>query len=128
MNCRQEPNSNYDYMQIETHYINDIKVAELITDEIILKTTEDGLDLLGNLYYQGFNKIIIHEKNITPEFFNLKTRLAGDLLQKFAQYRMPLAIVGDFSKFTSKSLHDFIWESNKGKQINFVSTISELAK
>jgi len=83
------------------------------------------LDLLGNLYYQDFDKIIIHEKNITPDFFDLKNKLAGDILQKFSQYRMPLAIVGDFSKFESKSLNDFIYESNNGKQVNFVSSISE---
>ncbi|WP_443939302.1 DUF4180 domain-containing protein [Pedobacter sp. MW01-1-1] len=115
-------------MKIETHNINDIKIAEIITDEIILRTTEDGLELLGNLYYQGFDKIIIHEKNITPDFFDLKTKIAGDILQKFAQYKMPLIIVGDFSKFKSKSLNDFIFESNKGKQINFVGSQSEAIK
>jgi len=112
-------------MQIETHHIKGIKVAEIITDEIILKTTEDGIDLLGNLYYQGFDKIILHKKNITPGFFDLKTGIAGDILQKFAQYRMPLVIVGDFSTYNSKSLRDFIFESNKGTEINFVSTLQE---
>lgn len=115
-------------MKIETHNINDIKVAEIITDEIILRTTEDGLDLLGNLYYHGYNKIIIHEKNITPDFFDLKTKIAGDILQKFIQYQMPLTIIGDFSKFKRKSLNDFIFECNKGKQINFVSSQSEAIK
>lgn len=112
-------------MKIETHNIKDKKIAEIITDEIVLSTTEDGLDLLGNLYYQGFDKIIIHEKNITPEFFDLKTKIAGDILQKFTQYQMPLTIIGDFSKFNSKSLNDFIFESNKGKQVNFVGSQSE---
>lgn len=112
-------------MKIETHRINNIKIAEIITDEIILRTTEDGLDLLGNLYYQGFNKIIIYEKNITPDFFDLKTKIAGEILQKFSQYQMRLAIVGDFLKFKSKSLTDFIYESNKGKQINFVNSLSD---
>ncbi|MCH5596759.1 DUF4180 domain-containing protein [Niabella ginsengisoli] len=115
-------------MKIETHSINYIKIAEIITDKIILRTIEDGLDLLGNLYYQGFNEIIIHEKNITPDFFDLKTKIAGDILQKFAQYQMPLIIVGDFSKFKSKSLNDFIYESNKGRQINFVASQSEAIK
>lgn len=115
-------------MRIETHNINGKKVAEIITDEIILKTTEDGLDLLGNLYYQGFDKIIIHEKNITPDFFDLKTKIAGDILQKFTQYKMPLVIVGDFSKFKSENLGNFIFESNKGKQVNFVNSQSEAIK
>ena len=111
---------------IETHNIGNIKVAEIIADKIILTSTEDGLELLGNLYYQGFDKIIIHEKNITPEFFDLKTKIAGNILQKFAQYQMPLIIVGDFSKYKSKSLNDFIFESNKGGQVNFVSDLSRV--
>ena len=115
-------------MNIETHNINDKKIAEIITDEIILKTTEDGLDLLGNLNYQGFDKIIIHEKNIIHDFFELKTKIAVDILQKFTQYQMPLTIVGDFSKFNSKSLNDFIYESNKGRQVNFVASQSEALK
>lgn len=112
-------------MKIETHNINDQIIAEIIADEIILGTIEDGLDLLGNLYYQGFDKIIIHEKNIIPDFFDLKTKIAGNILQKFTQYQMPLTIVGDFSKFKSKSLNAFILESNKGRQINFVNTTIE---
>lgn len=113
-------------MEIKTHNIDNTKVAEIITDKVILRSTEDGLDLLGNLYYQGFDKIIIHEKNITPEFFDLKTKIAGEILQKFAQYQMPLIIVGDFSKYKSKSLNDFIFESNKSQQINFIKDLSDI--
>ncbi|WP_424777852.1 DUF4180 domain-containing protein [Porphyromonas endodontalis] len=113
-------------MEIKTHNIDNTKVAEIITDKVILRSTEDGLELLGNLYYQGFDKIIIHEKNITPEFFDLRTKIAGEILQKFAQYQMPLIIVGDFSKYQSKSLNDFIFESNKSKQINFIKYLSNI--
>lgn len=113
-------------MEIKTHNIDNTKVAEITTDKVILRSTEDGLDLLGNLYYQGFDKIIIHEKNITPEFFDLRTKIAGEILQKFAQYQMPLIIVGDFSKYKSKSLNDFIFESNKSQQINFIKDLSNI--
>jgi hypothetical protein len=112
-------------MIIETHNINEIKIAEVISEVNIINKIEDGLDLLGKLYYEGFDKIVIHEKNITPVFFDLKSGIAGEILQKFSTYRIRLAIVGDFSKYTSKSLNDFIFESNKGRHINFVSTYSE---
>lgn len=115
-------------MKIETHDINDTKIAEVISDETIISKTEDGLDLLGNLYYQGFDKIIIHEKNITSDFFDLKNGIAGEILQKFSTYRVRLAIVGNFAKYTSKSLNDFIYESNKGRHINFVSSCTEALK
>jgi hypothetical protein len=83
------------------------------------------LDLLGNLYFQGFDSIILYEKTIIPDFFDLKSGIAGEILQKFSNYRIRLAIVGDFSKYQSKSLNDFIYESNKGKQINFVSSLTD---
>ncbi len=112
-------------MNIQTHQVNDTKIAEVVSETVVINTIQDGLDLLGNLYYQGFDRIIVYEKNITPAFFDLKTGIAGEILQKFANYRVRLAIVGNFSENRSKSLKDFIYESNMLGQINFVETISE---
>ena len=115
-------------MRIETHRIGQAKVAEIQAEGLVLTSVEDGLSLLGDLYYQGFDKIILHEENIAPEFFDLKTKLAGEVLQKFVQYRMLLAVVGDFSKYTSKSLRDFIYECNQGRQVNCVQELSSALK
>ena len=115
-------------MKQQCQNLKEIKIAEITSDETIISTTEDGLDLLGNLYYQGFDRIVLNEKNITPDFFDLKNGIAGEILQKFSTYRVRLAIVGDFSKYTSKSLNDFIFESNKGKHINFVTSTIEAIK
>tara|TARA_R110002049_G_scaffold88528_1_gene223288 strand:+ start:7174 stop:7527 length:354 start_codon:yes stop_codon:yes gene_type:complete len=115
-------------MEIKEHSKNGIKIAEIISNEIIIQTTEDALDLMGNIYYQGFDKMILHQKNMTPAFFDLKTKLAGEILQKFTQYKMPLIIVGNFSIHTSKSLKDFIYESNQGIQVNFLSSLNEALK
>ena len=112
-------------MEIKIHTIDDRKIAEIISDNIVLQTVEDAVDLIGNMSYQGFDKLIIHEENMISDFFELKNKIAGNILQKFSQYSMPLAIIGDFEKYESKSLNDFIFESNKGKQINFVTTIED---
>lgn len=112
-------------MEIKIHTIDDRKIAEIISDNIVLQTVEDAVDLIGNMSYQGFDKLIIHEENIISDFFELKNKIAGNILQKFSQYSMPLAIIGDFEKYESKSLNDFIFESNKGSQINFVTTIED---
>ena len=112
-------------MTIEIHRSeahNDLKIAEVIADEILINTPEEGLQLLVDLYYQDFDKIILHEKNITPDFFELKTGIAGEILQKFSNYRVRLAIVGEFSKYPGKSIKDFIYESNNGKQVNFLDS------
>lgn len=103
-------------------------IAEIIANSVVIKNVEDGTDLVGNIYYQGFDKVILHEKNITPHFFDLSTKIAGEILQKFSNYRISLAIVGNFETYESKSIKDFIFESNKLGKINFVNSKEEAIK
>ena len=110
---------------MEFREIDSTGIIEIIADGIIINNLEDGTDLLGNVYYQGYEKIIICKNNITPDFFDLKTKLAGEILQKFSNYRVRLVILGDFSKVESQSLQDFIRESNKGRLVNFLSSKDE---
>lgn len=112
-------------MNIQLHQHNETTIAEVISDEVLIRTPDDGLQIMVDLYYQGYGEMILHEPNITPEFFDLKTGIAGEILQKFATYRVRLVIVGDFARYESKSLRDFIFESNKGGQINFLSSVEE---
>jgi hypothetical protein len=109
-------------MNIEIHQTGEIRIAEVVSDKVLIKNPEEGLQLLADLYYQDVDRIILQEQNICTEFFDLKTGIAGEILQKFSNYRVRLAIVGDFSKYQSKSMKDFIYESNKGKQVNFVGS------
>ncbi len=112
-------------MKIEIYQINGQKIAEILSDKLLIRETQDALDLMAECNYLDSWKIIIHEKNIIPGFFDLKTGIAGEILQKFSTYNVRLAIVGDFSKYTSKSLKDFIFESNKLRRINFVNSPEE---
>ncbi|RCR70900.1 DUF4180 domain-containing protein [Larkinella punicea] len=112
-------------MKVVTHEVNGIRLAEVLSDKVLIANPEDGLQLVVDLYYQDFDRMILHEKAITPDFFDLKTGLAGEILQKFSNYRVRLAIIGDFSAYTGKSIKDFIFESNQRRQINFVGTLDE---
>jgi len=115
-------------MEFTIHELNTIRIAELANDQQVIETAQDGLDLLGNAYYQGMDKVIIHTYQLTPDFFDLKTGLAGEILQKFSNYRIQLAIVGDFSAYTGNSITSFIYESNKRGQINFVASVADALK
>lgn len=112
-------------MKINIKKINGTFIANIDSDEVIINNVQDALDLMADCGYQGSRKIIVNSKNITQDFFDLKTRIAGDILQKFSNYNVDLAIIGDFSNPTSKSLRDFIYESNKIGRINFVDSLSE---
>ena len=59
------------------------------------------------------------------DFFDLSTKIAGDILQKVSNYNKRLAIIGDYSNVKSKALKDFIYESNKTKQVIFVDEVEE---
>lgn len=112
-------------MEMIFHDDGKSKIAEIISEEIVINKTQDALDIMADADYNGARKIIIHEKNLIPDFFKLATGLAGEILQKFVNYKVQLALVGDFSKFKSKPLQDFIKECNKGSQIFFVSEVEK---
>jgi len=93
------------------------KIAEIKSDEIVIKTPQDALDIRADAGYYEARSLIIREKNLSPEFFDLRTRIAGEILHKFSNYMVKMAIIGDFEKYRSESLKAFIRESTRGKQI-----------
>ncbi len=113
---------------MELQYINHHGMNIAVLADGIISTVQDALDLIGTASYSGAGSVVIPMERLAPSFFELKTRLAGEVLQKFVNYGMHAAIVGDFSGFTSKSLADFIRESNKGRHVLFKSTIEEAVK
>jgi hypothetical protein len=112
-------------MNIIIHNNTGSKIAEFISDNIVINTSQDALDLMAIAFEKGIRKIILHENIMHPDFFRLKSGLAGEVIQKFVNYQIKLAIVGDFNKYNSKSLKSFIYESNNGNQFFFVSDINE---
>lgn len=102
------------------------KVAIVGSAEPVIRNVQDALDVMVTVFYNHeCEKIVLSKSALTEEFFDLKTRLAGDILQKYMNYRVRLAIVGNFSGYTSKSLRDFMYESNQGKQVFFLEDQEE---
>lgn len=102
------------------------KIAVVLSDEIIINDLQSALDLIMSVVYEAeTDRVAINKESFTEDFFKLSTCLAGEVLQKFVTYKVKLAIFGDYSKYTSKPLKDFIYESNKGEQIFFSATQEE---
>lgn len=112
-------------MEIDIIKIHGKNIAVLRSSGVLIQETQDALDLMAEASYLNSHKIILKEDQITPEFFDLKSGIAGEILQKFSTYNVQLAIISEFSKFKSKSLRDFMFESNKYGRINFVSSFEE---
>lgn len=104
---------------------NNVSIAVINSDECLITDVQSALDLIMTIKYEtGCTNIALNKKAIVDDFFILSTCLAGEILQKFINYGVRFAIYGDFSKYTSKPLKDFIYESNKGKDIFFQPTPS----
>jgi hypothetical protein len=104
---------------------NNSLIAEVISDDVLVYEVQDALDLMANAQYQDASTILIKKEHLAPGFFDLKTGIAGEILQKFSTYGVRVAIIGDFSQYNSKSLSDYIYESNKGNRIFFLSDRKE---
>lgn len=105
---------------------NGIPCVEIESMEKVITDVQSAIDLLVTANYEaGTKNIIIDKKLINEDFFILSTGFAGEVLQKFINYGGRIAIYGDFSHYTSKPLKDFMYESNKGKDIFFVSSKDE---
>jgi hypothetical protein len=112
-------------MTIEIIQKDGIIIAEIISDTILIHETQDALDLMAECSIAGADKIMLYEKNLIAGFFNLKSGIAGDILQKFSNYRVRLAIIGEFGKYSGRSFKAFVTESNRFGYINFVGSKAE---
>ena len=100
----------------------DISVIE--SEDILIKDVNSGLDFAMEVSNMtGINNIIVNKDAVDNVLFDLKNRILGELLQKYINYNIKFAVIGDFSKFNSKALNDFIYESNKGRDFFFVEDI-----
>ena len=113
-------------MNITTIKKNGIICAIVNSNDTVITDAQSALDVLMTAKYDvGTKNIVISKKLIAEDFFILSSGLAGEVLQKYINYGGRIAIYGDYSHYTSKPLHDFIYESNKGKDVFFVRTQEE---
>lgn len=105
--------------------INGHSIAALKANDVTISSAQQFLEVVMNL---PADRIVIHQENMDEAFFDLRSGLAGEILQKAVNYRIRLAIVGDYSRYESKSLRDFIYESNQSNKIVFVGTVDEALK
>ena len=115
-------------MQLIAHRAGERTIVEVIADTIVLRTEQDVLDLMATAQYQHrADALALHAHNLADEFLDLRSGLAGAVLQKISNYRFRLAVVGDFTNVPSRALRDFIGESNRSGQVVFAASVDEAA-
>ena len=83
-------------MKLKKIESNGNEIAIVNSDEVCISDVQSALDFMMSVNYEtGFHSIVLNKEAVIPDFFVLST---------------------------SKPLKDFIYESNKGRDIFFVSS------
>ena len=112
-------------MQVER--ISDTNVG--FYDGPVVESEAAALDVIGATYGLEVDLVVLPVERLAEDFLWLSSGLAGAALQKFQNYGLRVAILGDISRFTaeSPSLRDFVYESNKRGQVLFLADRAALA-
>lgn len=96
--------------------------------EAPVASARDAVTLMEQAFEHHASVIAVAASCLAPEFFRLRTGVAGEIVQKFANYGMKFALLGDISAqvAASDALRDFVRESNRGTSIMFVDDLDAL--
>lgn len=85
-------------------------------------------DIIGDSYACHPAVVAIPVERLAPDFLTLGNRIAGNVIQKFVNYGVAVAFVGDVSGAVAAStaLRDFVRESNRGRHVWFVDDMAAL--
>jgi hypothetical protein len=91
-----------------------------------LRDDRDAVDLIAQAHPAEW--VAVPVDRLTPEFFRLRTGVAGAIVQKFVQYRTGLAVVGDVTAHLAAgdAFRDWVRETNRGRHTWFVADLAEL--
>lgn len=106
---------------------NGVQVLVCDPDGPKLVTAQDALDLIGSAF-MGADVVAVPAQRLDDAFFSLGTRFAGDIVQKFTNYRLRLAVIGDISQHleASAALRALVYESNTGGHVWFLPDLDAL--
>ena len=101
------------------HYID-------LTEGLFRLASESDLnDILGLCYEFDADHVLISHNNLAPEFYDLRSGLAGAAMQKFANYRTRVALVMDPDSAQGERMQELIYEMNKGSHFRFFTVTDE---
>ena len=117
-------------MNANSYDLHGVRIFECAPEGPALHSEQDATTVLGEAMAQGAELVLLPVDRLSTSFFQLRTGLAGTIIQKFVNYRMRLAIVGAISPeaLQSTALRAYILESNRGESVWFLGGMDDLIK
>ena len=105
-----------------------VKYVECPPGETCIAGEQDILDIIALAGENDTQRVLFHQDAFAPEFFDLKTGLAGAVFQKCANYSIKAVVVVDFDAIRSERFKELMSECNKGSQFRFYGDRSTAEK
>lgn len=80
-----------------------------------IKNERDAVDVVALCGEHSTNRLMLHADNLTEHFFDLKTRVAGDILQKFVNYGIKAVLVLPFKAGKQGRFGEMAIEANRSR-------------
>ncbi|MEO8025742.1 MAG: DUF4180 domain-containing protein [Bryobacteraceae bacterium] len=108
--------------------LNGVRILVMPPDGAKLKTAADAVEIVAEAATYRAGIVVIPVERLDGDFFQLATRVAGEIVQKFVNYRIHIAILGEVSEHVGRSaaFRDFVVESNRGTYLWFLDDLSQL--
>lgn len=87
-----------------------------------------ALDIIGETYGTGVDWVAIPASRLPDNFFRLRSGVLGEFTQKFVNYGLRLAVIGDVSRHmdASTAFRDYVVETRRTGGIWFCDDMPAL--
>jgi DNA-binding PadR family transcriptional regulator len=120
---KEKEKMNYQIKEIENK-----KYIELYSSNNPLSTENDALDLLALCWEHEAYLLMIHYSALSEDFFDLKTRAAGNIIQKFINYNIKTTAVIPEEIMEKGRFREMALETNKGNHFRMYDNQEEAEK
>ena len=84
----------------------------------MLRSVNDIASVMGSAFENG-GAVLLTEAELGPEFFELRSRLAGELFQKMMNYSLRLALVVEEPQRYGERFAELVYEHRSHGNIRF---------
>ncbi len=89
----------------------------------ILSCENDAIELISACLSSGASNLLLHERSVSPDFFRLRTGLAGAALNKFQIYHIRVALIVQDKPLLDGRFGEMVMESNKGNDFRVYDSV-----